>query len=507
MLPARLVEIADGPATMRLRIVEGRTLPPETPYATLSHCWGTSRMEVLRHSNEAEFRQYIPWDKLTRTFQDALTYTRELGLRYLWIDAFCINQDSFGDWLKQALAMASIYSDAYVNIAATASPDGDAGLFLARNKYLANPCVISATWKMFPPGEYVVYDQNAWYSGIEHSILSTRAWVLQERLLSRRTIHFAADQVSWECVRVQANETWPKGVPEDPRTVKTRTLFTLGSTTKPSKTDLSRIDRHWLEVVNIYSGCDLTKDSDKLVALGGYAQVVQNALGCLPSEYVAGMWKTYLPEDLLWRADPHTSRYETYHAPSWSWASVQGTLAWNPEGASSIPGKRLVCSIFHVDISLVDPTKPLGPVSAAKLDLCAPLCRVSLGPGTGTTVPRLQHIEIGQLRFGRGFLTENLDDASLYRFSTEALAALEIYFCRFATLPNPFNKNKRESVGLLLARSSDLPAGVFRRVGYAKFFHKKTATSFERMCCPTLDLSSDAYLRTAEDGRFVFRVV
>lgn len=34
---------------------------------------------------------------------------------------------------------------------------------------------------------------------IDKSILNSRGWVLQERLLSRRTIHFASDQVYWEC--------------------------------------------------------------------------------------------------------------------------------------------------------------------------------------------------------------------------------------------------------------------------------------------------------------------
>ncbi|EXJ68177.1 uncharacterized protein A1O5_08792 [Cladophialophora psammophila CBS 110553] len=501
--PARLVEIIDDPTSMRLRIVEGQTLPPDMSYATLSHCWGTTRMAVLRHSNEAEFAQNIPLEKLTKTFQDAVTYTRELGLHYLWIDAFCINQDSFGDWLDQALAMASIYANARINIAATAAPNGDGGLFLARNEYLANPCIVKAKWNELLAGEYVIYDRYAWYVGIERSVLSKRAWVLQERLLSRRTIHFAADQVSWECARVRANETWPKGVPEDPLTVKTRAL---SAAARSDQADLSRIDQHWLIAINTYSGCDLTKDSDKLVALAGYAQVIQNALGCLPLDYAAGLWRAYLPEDLLWHAEPHSTRYEKYHAPSWSWASLKGTVSWNPEGARSIPDKDLACSVLQIDISLVDATKPLGPVSAAKIELCGPLCPVNFGPGFGTRAPRLQYIDVGQRRFGRGFLTEYLDDGSMYHSSGETLAGFVIYFCRFATLPF-LDEGRRNSIGLLLARSSVLPAGVFSRIGYAKFFHRETSASFEQMCCPALDLSSDAYLRKVEDGRYVFMII
>lgn len=41
-----------------------------------------------------------------------------------------------------------------------------------------------------------------------------RGWVMQERLLSPRTLYFT-DQVMWECTELIANETFPGGVPED----------------------------------------------------------------------------------------------------------------------------------------------------------------------------------------------------------------------------------------------------------------------------------------------------
>jgi uncharacterized Fe-S radical SAM superfamily protein PflX len=38
----------------------------------------------------------IGWGNLPRTFQDAVTVTRELGVRFLWIDSICIIQPHKG---------------------------------------------------------------------------------------------------------------------------------------------------------------------------------------------------------------------------------------------------------------------------------------------------------------------------------------------------------------------------------------------------------------------------
>ena len=160
---------------MLIRLVDGNSIPAGVPYATLSHCWGTTRMPALRNANEALYFKAIPWKAFTKTFQEAVAYTHRLGIGYLWIDAFCINQDSFVDWLSEALSMASIFSNAMVNIAATSSPDGDGGLFLAKNHYLANGCLVDTQWTGVPGGKYVVFEDTAWRRNIDESVLNHRA--------------------------------------------------------------------------------------------------------------------------------------------------------------------------------------------------------------------------------------------------------------------------------------------------------------------------------------------
>lgn len=46
---------------------------------------------------------------LPKSFQDAVSVTRKFGVRYLWIDALCILQDSVEDWRQEAVVMGKIY--------------------------------------------------------------------------------------------------------------------------------------------------------------------------------------------------------------------------------------------------------------------------------------------------------------------------------------------------------------------------------------------------------------
>ena len=73
----------------------------------------------------------------------------------------------------------------------------------------------------------------------------------------------------------------------------------------------------------VESSCQLTKEVDKLIAFSGIAKRFHSALG---SEYLAGLWRDDLPNELIWRVSRAESdtvrRPSRYRAPSWSWASV-----------------------------------------------------------------------------------------------------------------------------------------------------------------------------------------
>jgi hypothetical protein len=83
--------------------------------------------------------------------------------------------------------------------------------------------------------------------------------------------------------------------------------------------------RYWSKIVEEYSKKNLTKESDRLIALYGIAQSIKQQY--THDEYVAGMWKKHLLNQLLWMTYTKLKKDRPkYRAPSWSWASVIGKL-------------------------------------------------------------------------------------------------------------------------------------------------------------------------------------
>lgn len=91
-------------------------------------------------------------------------------------------------------------------------------------------------------------------------------------------------------------------------------------------------DHHslWWAALNEYSMRSLTKSYDKLPAIKGLAIYIHDSYlqGRTDDQYVMGMWLNQITAGLLWYVDlgSDRNRPETYRAPSWSWASVDGVI-------------------------------------------------------------------------------------------------------------------------------------------------------------------------------------
>lgn len=128
-LPTRLLDIRSN--VPRLTETSNYIWVDRPHYATLSHCWGTEQFLCLTTDNVGRLtREGIALTELTKTFQDAITIARAVGLDYIWIDSLCIVQDDLGDWYKEAAAMSSVYSGSTLNIAASSAKSGKDGCFL-----------------------------------------------------------------------------------------------------------------------------------------------------------------------------------------------------------------------------------------------------------------------------------------------------------------------------------------------------------------------------------------
>ena len=63
-------------------------------YVALSHRWGSKLTITTTEATIKDWQREIPISKLSRTFLDAITVSKKLGVEYLWIDSLCIIQDS-----------------------------------------------------------------------------------------------------------------------------------------------------------------------------------------------------------------------------------------------------------------------------------------------------------------------------------------------------------------------------------------------------------------------------
>src|ERR1700678_2585285 len=84
ILPARVIDVGSSTDSfVRLRISQHLE---EGEYSALSYCWGGPQQYVTTNSNIEAMKAGIPFYALPFTIQDAVSVTRDLGLRYLWVD-------------------------------------------------------------------------------------------------------------------------------------------------------------------------------------------------------------------------------------------------------------------------------------------------------------------------------------------------------------------------------------------------------------------------------------
>jgi hypothetical protein len=89
-LPKRLLEVTKrSDSNWKIQLRETYNMDPRTPYVTLSHCWGNYMPFKLTSDNLRRCRKFIPFMKLSKTFQDAIEMTEFLGFNFIWIDSLC----------------------------------------------------------------------------------------------------------------------------------------------------------------------------------------------------------------------------------------------------------------------------------------------------------------------------------------------------------------------------------------------------------------------------------
>ncbi|KAI0472522.1 heterokaryon incompatibility protein-domain-containing protein [Xylaria cf. heliscus] len=352
LLPTRVIDVGSSDADTHLYISQDGE---RSHYVALSHCWGGVVPVMNTTSTMSGFVKGLP-SEMPKTFADAIALTRALGQRYLWIDSFCILQDSVEDWVHESSSMDQVYSRALLTISADAAENSFAG-FLdppARNVQKASvvmcePAPTSTASQVavhvrrrgdlafqlpyhdFPPntpcGKYHGEEEP-----IVRSKLSTRAWAFQERLLSPRTLHFGPSEMAWECRGLCACECSATNERTSRVTSLLKGSIALQPMDIPSGTPADRVlrtlDHAWKkDIVEEYTRLDISKETDRLSGIAGLAtKALTLRVG---DQYMAGMWRQTIKASLPWYTAPRRPSRRLpreSNLPTWSWASVSGQI-------------------------------------------------------------------------------------------------------------------------------------------------------------------------------------
>lgn len=354
-------------------------------YMTLSHCWGDSSFLMLTSTNINDFKQGKPLSVLPKLFQDAISVTKLLGCGMIWIDSLCIIQDRLDDWQKESADMARVYANAICNIAATGLSGAHESILQDPDPALITPCIFKATGESQESSRWrVLMNMNVWHTHVYNAPLNKRAWVLQERLLSRRILHFAIGQLFWECLEKEDCEAWSNLNSLDssispyidrvtPQFFRSRLTFEegglqLGMQLRHDETDLHKFREMWCDVVTSYTNCKLSVPTDKLPALFGIIDIMQHASN---DECLAGLWRSNILAELLWRRsskdDVGFSKDRFSRAPSWSWTSLDGPISPS-ESTPMIHHYKAIATIIDARMQ-GNPGTPLAICSAGSVTL------------------------------------------------------------------------------------------------------------------------------------------
>ncbi|KAI1085472.1 HET-domain-containing protein [Whalleya microplaca] len=351
-----------------------------TAYACLSYCWGPNVEDVLKTTTSNLNNHYneITLGSMPKSIQDAVRVCKGLRIPYLWVDSLCIVQDDHDEWLKDACMMDHIYLNSHVTITAL-EPDSCKTGFLGKQRFGLPEWQYQL--KIHGSSQEVVIRPQVDQT-VECS-LDKRGWCLQEMLLPYRRLCFDGNEMSWECSCRKLCEcghfVWPnnksdtdtdklslgmtgvllkeKALASAPAPKPTIPLamrkgryleWLLGVVESPcgrhsdwqERRGPGRVYELWRKLVSSYSRRSLSRQSDKLTALAGLANVLRD-YNQNENEYLDGLWKVELPFELAWRVialkvrpevpddeDSGTISQEDCF-PSWSWACSDEVISYD----------------------------------------------------------------------------------------------------------------------------------------------------------------------------------
>jgi Heterokaryon incompatibility protein (HET) len=402
-LPQRLIQMLPKPHLVDTAGHYGQ-------YLTLSYCWGSTVPEtfMLRNNNLLAYYKELRAEIMSPTIRDTIEVTTKMGLNYLWIDALCIIQDFEEDKSRNISVMHKIYQNALLTIVAARASNAGQG-FLRCNSFNEGFPHRSDTRFRIPlqcyEGWGTVFLENSYASTYyeQDEPINSRAWTLQEQILSPRLLVYGSHTLQWRCRNKTCNLgdyvhnphfTAMKLVPadfasmlddqeqlpvrrfaDDPEHDASKRSYEIHNNTGNSYDPWlgaytsSNCVHEWTQLVRFYSNRKSSCPGDKLTALSGIAEMWPRPQSCI---YLAGLWSAAIPQQLMWYGG-NLTRTSEYRAPTWSWASVDGDIHFHVDGDDPVSTDQFQITVRGGNVTLKFPDVPYGEVTYGVLKLKARL--------------------------------------------------------------------------------------------------------------------------------------
>ncbi|KAH8898813.1 hypothetical protein GQ53DRAFT_836840 [Thozetella sp. PMI_491] len=372
-LPTRVVDVSSE--TRDPFLVESHGLYGR--FCALSYCWGeaTSPSGFYRttKSNLSSHQRGMPLLDLPSTLRESIIVARNLGFRYIWIDALCIIQDDGEDWARETARMQLIYAGASLTISTLTSKSSEDGLFTNRRSRISTAVCLnyrvpkafreyaqqSGTASRPLPGSVPIYLVACPYvlPAMEPALSGTvhrRAWTLQEQMMSTRILYYGLGCLWWECFELQGSESCP-----GPLTISDAVSWERSETKNAVRGLLTEpwspadVFKSWQDLLSDYTSRSLTNQRDRLTAILGLGKIMEPYM---KSEFVAGVWSgNWLLKSLCWEVIGSQEATRNPQFPSWSWASVTAHINFDLAGYRKAYGAmRHVAEVVAFEATAVD---------------------------------------------------------------------------------------------------------------------------------------------------------
>jgi heterokaryon incompatibility protein (HET) len=344
-----------GPCLSNIEMVTGLCLidcrsrtvvaaPADARYVALSYCWGqpssprwfqwwtrtASVQEPIVHSDAdgdgvvCRLPAEVP-----AVISDAMLVTTSMGFSYLWVDRYCINQNSAAKHV-QISQMDSIYQKAELTVIAAAGETPSYGLpgvgLRPRRRQLTCSVGDLDFWStMSHPHETL--QSSPWFK---------RAWTFQEGLLSRRRLVFTDEQVFYECAAMNCRESMLNDL--DSLHTEDRTKFReclksgffgsknnflstggFGEVSRTPEDNMRRLG----DMIELYTDRDLTYDTDSLNAFVGILRFFEHS-----ESPIATIWGVPLRRTLNAEGEDLVEQTNASFVASLAWKHEQGSTAY-----------------------------------------------------------------------------------------------------------------------------------------------------------------------------------